>query len=534
MRHNPERLLRKGDYVYGSFLKPEQVDGYINGVNPGDRSDVLGRFPFSLRSLDDAMESAARGAARWRRTGLMDRAAAIRRFREQLFTYQEPLARLLTREVGKPLWESRQEVASAQRAIDLFLDDGVGLVAPRVVEEISARTDYLPRGIVGIVTPYNLPVQLAVSMSVAAILGGNAVLLKPSKFTPGVGQAIAELWDRCRLPRGVFNLVQGSGGVIGQRLASHPRLDALLYVGGFEGAREVRRATAERPDLPVLFHTGGKGVALVLDDAEIDRTVYETVVGLCLTAGQRHNTTARLIVTDAAYDVILPELVRRLERVRIGYGTDDNVLMGPLVSENFRTRYRRYARTVLARGHTPLLEADNVEVPHRRGNYVRPGVYEIDWRARNPFLNEEPPGPLLLVYRVSSWEEGCALHNQAAYRLAASVFTRIDNPELGEIRDTLRTGALNVNRGTIGTSLRLPSLGLGRSSNGIPGGIELMRVVTYPRASLVETRPFDDTNLVPGVNWHDHAPPDLPDLPAHDLLPDDDADTDGGLELAVE
>ena len=141
MRPTRERLLRKGDYVHGSFFKPEQVDGYINAVNPGDRTDVLGRFPFSTRSVDDAVEYAAIGATKWRRVGLNDRAAAIRRFREQLHHAQETLARLVTRENGKPLWESRQEVQSALRTIDIYLDDGVGLLAPRIVEEISAVYD---------------------------------------------------------------------------------------------------------------------------------------------------------------------------------------------------------------------------------------------------------------------------------------------------------------------------------------------------------------------------------------------------------
>jgi succinylglutamic semialdehyde dehydrogenase len=514
-----ERLLRKGDYVYGSFIKPEQVDGYINAVNPGDRSDVLGRFPFSTRSVDDAVDCAAQGATRWRRAGLNDRAAAVRRFREQLHVAQEPLAQLLTRENGKPLWEARQEVSSATRTIDLYLDDGVGLLAPRVVDEISGRTDHVARGVVGAVCPYNLPALLAVSMSVATVLSGNTMVMKPSKFTPGVGQLIAELWDRAKLPRGVFNLVHGSGSVIGQRLVGHPGLDALLFAGSHESAREVRRATLDRPELPTLYQCGGKGIALVLDDADIDRAVYEVLVGAWLTAGQRHNSTARVIVTDRIFDRFASELVRRAQRLRIGYGFDADTFMGPVISENFRTRFRKYCRAVSAKGHVTLLEGDAADVPGLRGNYVRPGVYVIDRKLGSPFLNDEPPGPVLLLYRASTWEDAVALHNQAQFRLTASVFCSPNNPALPELREALRTGAVNLNRGTIGQSLRLPAAALGRASNGVAGGIELLRVLTVPRASLVESRPFDAANLVPGVHWNDD---------------DDDGDLSGSLELAVE
>lgn len=528
MNLSRDRLLRRGDYILGSFLKPEHVDGYINAVNPGDRTDLLGRFPFSARSVDDAVDAATTGAARWRRFGLMDRAAAVRRFRDQLQTHAEVLARLVCRENGKPIWEARQEVAAALRTIDLYLDDGLGLIAPRIIEEIGARTDHLPRGVVGVVCPYNLPVQLAVGTSVAAVLCGNSVVMKPSKFTPGIGQFIVELWDRCKLPRGVVNLIQGSGSVVGTRLVSHPGLDALVFVGSYESAREVRRATVDRPELPMLCLTGGKGIALVLDDAEVDRAVYEILVGACLTSGQRHNSTARVILTEKAWNAVVPELVRRAGRLQIGYGLSSDTFMGPVISENFRSRYKKYGRAVMAKGNRAHIEADSVEVPGMRGNYVRPAIYEIEWRSGNGFLNEEPPGPTMLLYKVTDWQEAVHLHNQALYRLCASVFTRTDNPNLGEIKEGLRTGALNINRSTIGTSLRLPSVGLGRAGNGVVAGMELLRVLTYPRAGITETRPFDASHLVPGVGWSDNPNPNEP------TTHDDESDLGGALELSGE
>lgn len=493
--------MRRGDYVYGSFVKPEVVDGYINAVNPGDRSDALGRFPFSGRDVDDAVEAAGRGFRAWRRVGLMERAAAVRRFRDHLSNHQEPLARLVSRETGKPLWEARQEVATSVRAIDLYLDDGLSLIAPRLIEEIGGRTDFVPRGVVAIVCPYNVPALLGSTLTAAAILGGNALVMKPSKFTPGTGQLIAELWDRCKLPRGVFNLVQGSGSVIGQRLVSNPSIDALIFNGSYESARDVRRALVERPEVAALFQCGGKGLVLVLDDAEIDRAVYEVMVGAFLSSGQRHNSTARVIVTEKVYETFTSELLRRVRNVRVGYFTDPEAFMGPLISENFRARFRKYNTTLMARGHTALLEGDGIEVPGYRGNYVRPGIFRVHWENGHPFLSDEPPGPVLLIYRVKSVEEAVQLHNQAMFRGATSIFTRPDNPVLPELRDGLRTGVLNVNRGTIGTSLRLPAVGMGRASNGIASGIEVMRFLTAPRASLTEPRPFDPTALVPGIGW---------------------------------
>ncbi|MBT3218533.1 MAG: aldehyde dehydrogenase family protein [Proteobacteria bacterium] len=504
-----ERLLRRGDYCWGSFVKPERVDGYIVGVNPGDRSDVLGRFPFSETSVDDAVDAAARGGITWRRIPRVDRCKILRKYRDNLHRFQEAHADLITRETGKPLWEARQEVIASIRAVDLLVEEGIALLEPRILNEREARSDYRPRGVVGILAPYNLPLLIPTLQCSAAMLSGNTVVLKPSKFTPGVGQRVAEMWDRCKLPRGTFNMVQGSGASIGQRLSTHPGLDALLFSGSFTTAMAIRRATFDRPELPTLYQCGGKGCAVVLDGCDINRAVYEVLVGAFLTAGQRHNSTGRVIVTKSVFDAFRHEIGRRASQVSVGYGFDKSSFFGPVISENFRTRYRRYVRALVERGHSHILEGGNCEVEGRRGFYVSPAIYWVNWENGHAFINEEPPGPTLLVYRVSGWEEAVALHNKLLYRVSTSLFVPAGAPHLGEIVGRLKTGSLNLNRGTIGASLRLPSVGLGRSSNGIPGGIDLLRFLSTPRSTLVETRPFDPSQAVPGINWH--ADTDLSD-----------------------
>ena len=527
------RLLRKGDYVFGSFMKPEAVDGYINGVNPGDRSDVLGRFPFSETSLDEAMEYAAVGYRVWRRTSINDRASAVHRFRDQMAAQQEPLARLVTRETGKPLWEARQELLATIRALDLLLDEGMNVLAPRVVDEIGARSDSLPRGVVAILCPFNFPLLISAMNTAAAVLAGNAVIVKPSKFTPGVGQAHIELWDRCRLPRGTVNMVQGPGSVVGQRLVSHPDLDVLVFAGSYDTACSLRRLTQHRPELPVLLQCGGKGAAIVLDDAEIDRAAYEVMVGAFLTAGQRHNSTGRVIVDDSIYDEFVECIVSNTQRLKVGYGFEPNVFMGPLISENLRTRYRRFVRTLTNEGHTALLEPQ--PVPNQlKGFYVRPSIVAVDWMQGSAVLDEDPPGPVLLVYRAQDWQQAVGLHNQIGGRISASLFTDPDNPNLSDIRERLRSGALNINRGTIGASLRLPAVGLGISSNGISGGLGLLRFLTHPRSQLTEVRDFDSMPKLPGTNWLD---PNHSASETDEVLPINDDPTELGdiskfLELA--
>lgn len=507
MEGQRDRLLRRGDYIWGSFTKPERVDGYIVGVNPGDRSDVLGRFPFSEASVDDAVDCATRGGVFWRRVGRADRAKAVRKYRDILGKNPDRLATLITRETGKPIWEARQEVHASIRAVDLLLEEGLPLLDPRILDERAARSDYRPRGVVAVLVPYNLPLLIPTLHACAALLSGNTVVLKPSKFTPGVGQSVAEVFDRCKLPRGTFNMIQGSGTSTGQKLATHAGIDGLMFSGSYATAVALRKATVERPELPTFLQTGGKGAAVVVGGCDLNRAVYEVLVGAFLTAGQRNNSTGRVILTEDVYDWFAEELVRRAKRVNVGYGFDAATFLGPVISENFRTRYRRYGRALVQRGHSALAEARNREVQGHRGFYVEPAVYGIDWENGHGFLNDEPAGPTVLLYKVKNWEEAVALHNRLLYRVSTSLFVANDFPELPEIVGRLKTGSLNINRGTIGASLRLPAVGLGRSSNGIAGGIDLLRFLSTPRSTLVENRPFDPSQAVPGINWDDDDEP---------------------------
>ena len=503
MHDRKDRLVRKGNYIQGSFIKPESVDGYINCVNPGDRQDLLGRFPFSAASVDDAVSHGREATTEWRKVGLNDRAGAIRRFRDKVSHYQDSIAILITRETGKPLWEAHHEVLDTLGDLDVLLDEGIDLLAPHVLDKNAGRTDFVPRGVVGLLCPYMPAFQLAAVQSAAAVLAGNAVVFKPSKFSPAVGQVVAETWDRCRMPRGVVHMVQGSGSVVGTRLATHPGLDALVCTGSFKTAMGVRKALFRRPELPVVYQCGGKGIAVVLEDAELENAVYEVMVGAFLTSGQRHNSTGRVIVHEALYDAFVKELVHRSSRLNIGYGFEPTTFMGPLISENYRTRYRKYLRALETKGHEMLLSGGAHRAPDRRGFYASPAIVGVDWKKGSAFLNDEPPGPVLLVYKAKDAEEAATLHNQAVYRLVCSVFTRRKKKDLAAALEAFDTGSINVNRATIGQSMRLPSVGLGRASGGIPGALALLRSLTHPRSRLVAVHQFDPSLAAPGTRWRE-------------------------------
>lgn len=489
------RLLRRGNYISGAFEHPDEIDGWVVGFNPGDRADAMGRFAFSAASVDHAVAAARTASSGWRSTPLDERLAWVTHVADLLEAESEGLSCLLTRETGKPHWEAAEEVAGAIRACRLLSDEAPGHLSSVRVREGTAWSDARPHGIVGVVTPWTFPLLTPTLHVMSALVTGNTVVFKPSKFAPGSGQALAELIDRARLPRGVFNLVQGSGGVVGKRLVAHPDLNALLFTGSHETAAVIRRVTATRPELTTWFQTGGKGVGLVLPDADLERAVYDITVSAFVTAGQRHNSTQRVFVPASSMAQVQQALVDRARQLTIGYGFDEGVFYGPLISDAHRARYLSDLEVWEAAGHGIALRGEAIRVEGHRGYYVTPSVLVLNGQPeRVPQLT----GPVVVLESYDTLEQAIARHEGLDYRLATSLFTSDPEAALREVAPHLTTGCLNLNRGTIGSSLRLPGVGAGRASSGVPSDIHLLKLLTRHRAVLVDRRPTDAARYVPG------------------------------------
>jgi succinylglutamic semialdehyde dehydrogenase len=494
------RFVRKGNYLHGSFIKQPEVDGYINSLNPGDLRDPIGKFPFSEASADIAVGCAREAFPGWHRSSLETRMLCLHRYRDQLAQSIEQITTYLTRETGKPGWESYAEVRATIKRIDVTLEDGLPLLEGWRLTELEGGCEFHPRGVVVVLGPYNLPLLSPNIHIISALLTGNVVVFKPSKYTPAVGQLIAEMIDRARFPRGVFNLVQGSGKVVGSRLAVHPEVDAVHLDGSLETAFELKKLTLEQPWKRLVLNTCGRGTAMVLDDADLDKAAYEIVVGAFLTTGQRRSSTTRIIATRAVADRLAARLTRLIEGLSVGHGFDEDVFIGPLISEASRRRFLLYLQATEEEGHAVLVRGGKLDLDPA-GYYVRPALFRIDPAIPRKFLmGEEIVGPTLELHVVEDFNEAVAVHNRSRSGLVTSLFTRNDE-HMREARYVLRTGALNFNRSTVSISARLPLEGQLGSSNGITMGLFAVRSCTYPLSYLEDDKPFDRSAIMPGIHW---------------------------------
>jgi succinylglutamic semialdehyde dehydrogenase len=495
----PVAIPAKGDYLQGSFVRTPRIDGSVASRNPGDLDHLVGTFSYAAANVDEAAHWAQRALPAWRELLLEERVEQLAAVADQLHQVTDQLAAVVTCEVGKPRWEARMEVLATVRQCDILLQDGPPLLESQDIEAIRGTSRRWPLGVVAAIGPSPVPVFVPMGYILSALLSGNTVVFNPSSRTPATGQLIAEVMDRSGLPRGVFNMVQGPGDPVGWHLATHPEVDALVYAGHNRAARAIVRGNEKLVRKRIITQTGGKGTAVVLADTDLDRAVYEVVTGAFLTGGQRFNSTARVVVEDAVYDGFRERALALTASLKVGYGFDPDVFMGPVLSAGFRSEVlARVEEMEVAGTDVPL--RGRVHDAGRAGHYLTPTILEHGERAHNGGGPEEVPGPVLALERSADREATWVAADRATYGLCAAVFTGSEDA-FEEAHRRLHVGSLNWNRATVAASGRLPIASWGRAGKGSEGNAYLVRALTHPTSVLGDPGPFDPTRLMPGVAW---------------------------------
>jgi succinylglutamate-semialdehyde dehydrogenase len=472
-----------GAYVDGHFVRPGRVAGELVSVDPGRPDAVVGRFPLCPDAVEAAVAAARAALPAWRAAPAAARHAVLRRYARLVAADAEPLARLVTREMGKPLWEAREEVALLVRKVEVTLRAGLRRVAPFRARG-GGRCRFRPHGVLAVLGPFNMPLHLPNGHVVPALATGNTVVFKPSEVTPAAALRYARLFHRAGCPPGVFNLVLG-GGDTGARLAAHPDVDGVLFTGSAAVGERLLATAGRTPGRLLALEMGGKNAAVVLADAEPRLAVRECLLGAFVTTGQRCTSTSRIIVARAVAPAFLDAFVAGARRLAVGYGLDPGVFMGPLATAAGVAKLARARRTAAAEGDEVLLPGGPVR---RAGFYVTPSVHLVRTvRPRSAYQTEEIFGPDVAVYVVDEIEEAAALAEANPYGLALSVFTRrARNVEPFFAR--CRVGVLNWNRATVGASAALPFGGCKRSGNHRPAALFAADACAHPVATLGGSR----------------------------------------------
>ena len=436
--------------------------------NPADRDDLVGLFPKSdKRDVDAAVAAARKAFPGWKNTPAPRRGEVLYAAGEILKRDKEKLARLMTREMGKVLSETRGDV---QEAIDMaYLAAGegrrlFGVTTPSELPNKYAMAVREPVGVCALITPWNFPMAIPAWKSMAALIAGNTVVIKPATDTPAAVVALARVFEEAGLPPGVFNVVMGSGGEVGDPLVQHSEVKVVSYTGSTEVGRRISQACA--PTFKRLhLEMGGKNAILVMEDADVDLAVDGAVWGAFGTTGQRCTASSRLLVHRAVYDTFLEKLIGRVKALRVGNGLDENVDMGPCVSEKQRETVSKYVEIGKAEGAKLLWGGEKLAGGALgKGWFHAPTVF-ADADAKMRVACEEIFGPVTTVVPIASLEEGIRIANSVPYGLSGSIYTRDINKAFIAMRE-FETGIFYVNSSTIGAEVHLPFGGIKDTGNG--------------------------------------------------------------------
>ncbi|HXZ80808.1 MAG TPA: aldehyde dehydrogenase family protein [Terriglobales bacterium] len=426
--------------------EPQVIARHLASHNPADGS-LVGEYAIaSTAEVQHAVDRAHAAQKLWRDTPLRERIEVIRRFQRVLHQHKDEVAEAVTREAGKPLVEALlTEVLVVLDAARFLIENAFRLLRPEAVPHgnpiMKTKRGKLvrePYGVIGIISPWNYPFSTPATETLGALVAGNAVVLKPSEFTPGVALKLAELFEKGGLPEGLLQVVAGEGETGAALIASG--IDKLIFTGSVATGKRVAQAAAERL-LPVVLELGGKDAMVVLDDVDVDVAAAGAVWGAFVNAGQACLSVERCYVHRSLYEQFAAACAEKTAKLRVGNGLDAETDVGPLIHDRQLRIVEEHVADAVARGARVL--TGGRRLPALGPNFYAPTVLAgVDHSMR--IMREETFGPVLPIMACDSESEAIRLANDSEFGLSASVWTR-DRARGEKLAAQLDAGTVMVN-----------------------------------------------------------------------------------------
>ncbi|GAB7389086.1 aldehyde dehydrogenase family protein [Bacillaceae bacterium] len=459
-------------------VKTNRILNYINGCwvsssdnrtfqreNPANPREIVTIAPDSTAEDTQQAVEAAHGAfPEWASTPAPQRGEILFRFASLLEAEKEEIARYLTREQGKTLKESLGEINKTIQEVRYTAGEACRLEGQTLPSErpgIEIRTVRVPKGVIAAITPWNFPIVTPLRKIAPALAAGNTVVFKPASVTAGIGAKIVELFERAGLPKGVLNLIIGSGREVGTPLIRHPLVKGITFTGSTDVGAMIYRMAAERL-IQVQLEMGGKNAAIIYDYRDPKGAVDQIMAAAFAAAGQRCTAISRVLVQRSMEEEVIGLIKEKCSSYIVGDGLDAQTTMGPLVSKDHLETVENYVKIGLEEGALLVCGGKRVTGAHQ-GYFFEPTVFSNVLPSMR-IAREEIFGPVLIVTAVDSFEEAIRIANDTEYGLAASCFTH--NMEYADMFvKQVQAGMLHLNNGTISES-HVPFGGLNHSAIG--------------------------------------------------------------------
>lgn len=449
--------------------------------------DVVWRGPALPESGLEAVVARARAAfADWAETPLADRVAVAERFAALVRAERDEIARLISRETGKPFWETLTEADSVAGKVAISVRAQQERAGETISEAAGVRQAlrHRPHGVLAVIGPFNFPMHLANGHIVPALLAGNAVVFKPSEKTPASGVRMGELWARAGLPDGVMQVAIGEAA-LGRALVGHPGIDGVLFTGGAPAGRSIHQALAGRPDKILALELGGNNPLVAWDVEAAEDAAHLIVQSAFLSAGQRCSCARRLIIENGqSGDRVLEALAALTDRTRLGAPFEEPApFLGPVI-DNASAEAMLSAQARLMNAGARAIRPLDRPTPGRP--FLRPAILDVTAVAERP--DEEYFGPLLQVIRVGDFETALGEAGATRFGLSAGLIGG-DEMLWRRFWRGVRAGVVNWNRPTTGASSGAPFGGVGASGNHRASAYYAADYCAFPVAGLETPSP---------------------------------------------
>jgi succinate-semialdehyde dehydrogenase / glutarate-semialdehyde dehydrogenase len=474
--------------TYTDFLRQQcYIDGVWCDADSGATLDVtdpgsggkIGTVPkMGAEETRRAIDAAAAALPAWRARTAGERAKLMRGLFDLMIEHQDALGELLSREQGKPFAEAKGEIAYGAGFIEWFAEEGkraYGDVIPSHAADKRIVVIKQGIGVVGAITPWNFPNAMITRKLGPALAAGCTFVLKPATATPYSALAIAHLCEMAGIPAGVVNVVTGSAGAIGGELTGNPKVAKITFTGSTEIGIQLLRESAETVK-KCSMELGGNAPFLVFDDADVDAAVEGAMISKFRNNGQTCVCTNRFYVQDGVYDAFVSKLTERVKGMKVGYGMDAGVTVGPLIDAKAIEKVEEHLQDALAGGATLLTGGKRSELG---GSFFEPTVI-ANVKPDMKLAHEETFGPLAGVIRFRDEAEAIRLANDTEFGLASYFYAR-DLSRVWRVAEALEAGMVGINTGLISTEVApfggVKQSGLGRE--GSKYGLEDFMEVKY-------------------------------------------------------
>jgi len=470
-------LFRQQCYIDGTWCAADA--GQTFAVTDPASGLVLGTVPLmGAAETRRAIEAARQAQPAWRAKTAGERARILRRWFELMLAHQEDLAVLMTREQGKPLAESRGEIAYAASFIEWFAEEGkrvYGDVIPATQADKRIVVTKEPIGVCAAITPWNFPSAMITRKAGPALAAGCTMVVKPAEQTPLSALALAELAERAGVPRGVFSVLTGDAPAIGGEMTSNPTVRKLTFTGSTEVGIKLMAACA--PTVKKLsLELGGNAPFIVFDDADLDAAVEGAMLSKYRNAGQTCVCANRLLVQEGVYDAFAEKLGRAVAALKVGSGLEAGVTQGPLIDEAAIAKVEELLADAVSKGARIVCGGKRHGLG---GTYFEPTIV-ADVTPKMRASREEIFGPVAPLYRFKDEAEAIAMANDTEYGLAAYFYAG-NIARVWRVSEALEYGIVGINTGIISTEVApfggMKSSGLGRE--GSKYGIEDFLEIKY-------------------------------------------------------